>query len=176
MPKALIISDSHGLTEELQEVKDRHSQEVDAFIHCGDSELATDASELEGFHYAKGNCDFEEDMENEQIVDVKGVRFLVAHGHLLQVKQSLMPIYYRAEEAGADVACFGHSHTIGAEKVGDKLIMNPGSSRLPRDRSEPTYAIIEWEDSSKEITVTYYHMDGNKLEDLEVQFDLSSRN
>ncbi|SIS50979.1 metallophosphoesterase family protein [Salimicrobium flavidum] len=176
MPKVLVISDSHGMKEELMQVKERHENETDAMIHCGDSELSTDSEELQGFHYAKGNCDFEPDMEEEQVVDVKGVRFFVAHGHLLQVKQTLMPIFYRSEEVGADVACFGHSHMIGAEKVGDKLVMNPGSSRLPRDREEPTYAIIHWVEGSKEMTLAYYHIDGTKLDDLEIEVDLGSRN
>lgn len=176
MPKVLVISDSHGMKEELINVKDRHENEMDAMIHCGDSELPTNAEELRGFHYAKGNCDFEADMEEEQVVDVEGLRFFVAHGHLLQVKQTLMPIFYRSEEVGAHVACFGHSHMVGAEKVGDKLIMNPGSSRLPRDREEPTYAIVQWAEGSKEVTLSFYHIDGTKLDDLEVKMNLDSRN
>lgn len=37
----LIISDSHGLEEELQTIAKRHEAEVDLMIHCGDSELET---------------------------------------------------------------------------------------------------------------------------------------
>ncbi|SDJ64516.1 metallophosphoesterase [Salimicrobium halophilum] len=175
MPKVLVISDSHGLTDELMQVKQRHEQEVNAMIHCGDSELAADSEELKGFYYAKGNCDFEPDMEEEQVVDVEGLRFFVGHGHLLQVKQTLMPIFYRAEETGADVACFGHSHMLGVEKVGDKLVMNPGSCRLPRDREEPTYALVEWTKGERVLTVTYHHMNGLKMDNLEVEMDLGEK-
>lgn len=36
--KILICSDSHGLTDELIELKKRHG-DMDYYIHCGDSEL-----------------------------------------------------------------------------------------------------------------------------------------
>ena len=73
MAKVLILSDSHGLTKEVEDIKKRHQHEVEAMIHCGDSELAYDAKELQGFYYAKGNCDFEPEMVDEQVV--KGRRF-----------------------------------------------------------------------------------------------------
>ncbi len=47
--KILIISDSHGLTDELQTIAKRHAAEVDMMIHCGDSELETNHPALEGY-------------------------------------------------------------------------------------------------------------------------------
>ncbi|MFQ3542580.1 metallophosphoesterase [Halobacillus rhizosphaerae] len=175
MPKVLIISDSHGLTEELMEIKQRHEDQVDAMLHCGDSELATDSEELQGFYYAKGNCDFEADMNNEQVVTVKDLTFLVTHGHLFQVKTTLMPLSYRAEEVGAQVACFGHSHMAGAEKVNSKLFINPGSCRLPRDREEPTYAILEWENLEL-VKLQYYHVNGEPIKELSMETSLAAKN
>ncbi len=49
MTKILIISDSHGWTEELEIVKQRHKDEVDYMIHCGDSELSNAHREISGF-------------------------------------------------------------------------------------------------------------------------------
>ncbi|MGR9049149.1 metallophosphoesterase [Halobacillus faecis] len=174
MPKVLIVSDTHGLKNEVMDIKARH-QEVDAMIHCGDSELAFDSKELEGFSYAKGNCDFEPEMEEEQTLQVGEVMFLVVHGHLHQIKSTLMPLSYRAEEVGAQVACFGHSHIAGAEKVGDTLFINPGSARLPRDREEPTYAILEWEDVS-EVHLQFYHVNGDPMPDLYMTTALAAKN
>ncbi|MGP4062502.1 metallophosphoesterase [Halobacillus sp. H74] len=173
MPKVLIISDSHGLTEEVVEIKQRH-ENVDAMIHCGDSELPYNSAELEGFYYAKGNCDFEPEMENEQVVEVGDLTFLVAHGHLFQVKSTLMPLSYKAEEVGAQVACFGHSHIAGAEKVKDTLFINPGSARLPRDRDEPTYAILEWE-TLAQVQLQFYHVNGELIEDLKLETSLAAK-
>ncbi|RWZ59853.1 metallophosphoesterase [Halobacillus fulvus] len=174
MPKVLIISDSHGLTEEVQAIKERHQHEVDAMIHCGDSELSYDAEELKGFYYAKGNCDFEPEMEDDQLVQVGDLKILATHGHLYQVKSTLMPLSYRAEEVGAQVACFGHSHIAGAEKVQDILFINPGSSRLPRDRKEPTYALLQWE-SLDQVELQYYHVNGNPIEGLAFTTDLAAK-
>ncbi|MYL19962.1 YfcE family phosphodiesterase [Halobacillus litoralis] len=174
MPKVLIISDTHGLTDEVMEVKNRH-RDVDAMIHCGDSELSYGSKELEGFHYAKGNCDFEPEMENDQIFSVGDITFLVTHGHLFQVKSTLMPLSYRAEEAGAQIACFGHSHIAGAEKVKDTLFINPGSARLPRDREEPTYAILEWEDLDR-VRLQYYHVNGQKIDGLYMETAVAAKN
>lgn len=47
MTSVLITSDSHGLTKELEEMKEKHT--VDLYIHCGDSELDFDAAELSPF-------------------------------------------------------------------------------------------------------------------------------
>ncbi|ARI76876.1 metallophosphoesterase [Halobacillus mangrovi] len=174
MPKVLIMSDSHGLTEEVTEVKERHKGEVDAMLHCGDSELAYDSNELQGFHYAKGNCDFEPEMENDQVVTVGDVTFLVTHGHLYQIKSTLMPLSYRAEEVGAQVACFGHSHIAGGEKVNDTLFINPGSLRLPRDREEPTYAILEW-DTMDDVQLQFYHVNGEPMPDLMLETTLAAK-
>ncbi|WP_163526522.1 metallophosphoesterase family protein [Halobacillus ihumii] len=175
MPKVLIISDTHGLTNEVMEIKQHHQHEVDELIHCGDSELSSQSEELEDFHYAKGNCDFDTDMENEQIVKVGDITILVVHGHLHQIKSTLMPLSYRADELGAQVACFGHSHMAGAEKVNGKLFINPGSARLPRDREEPTYAILEWETLDK-IELQYYQVTGQPMPALRMETSLAAKN
>ncbi|MGV2622416.1 metallophosphoesterase [Halobacillus sp. ACCC02827] len=174
MPKVLIMSDSHGLEQEVQVIKARH-KDADAMIHCGDSELAYGSETLNGFYYAKGNCDFEPDMENEQVLTVGDVTFYVTHGHLHQVKTTLMPLKYKAQENEAQVACFGHSHIAGAEVVDGVLLINPGSARLPRDREEPTYALLEWDDPA-EATLQFYHVNGEKMDGLVLSTDLTAKN
>ncbi|UOQ46220.1 metallophosphoesterase [Halobacillus salinarum] len=174
MPKVLIISDSHGLTAELDSIKKRHEKETAAMIHCGDSELESDDNHLEGFYYAKGNCDFDPEMKDEQVVRVGELTIFATHGHLFQIKSTLMPLSYRAEEAGAQVACFGHSHMAAAEKVKDKLFINPGSCHLPRDRKEPTYAILEWE-SLAHVEVQFYHVTGEPIPELKMETSLTAK-
>ncbi|MBM7555044.1 metallophosphoesterase [Thalassobacillus pellis] len=163
MPRVLIVSDSHGFTNELQQLRDYYVNDVDAMIHCGDSELDHDAKPLEGFYYSKGNVDFDRNMEEEKVFTVGDLTFLVTHGHLYQIKSSLMPLNYRAEEAGADVACFGHSHMAGAEKNHGRLFINPGSCRQPRDHREPTYAILSWQ-SKADLELQYYNMDHEPID------------
>lgn len=169
MPKVLIVSDSHGSTEELKKIQARHS--VEHMIHCGDSELDMDASELEGFLKVAGNCDVDTRFPQEQVSSVEDLRFFIAHGHRHQVKSNPMTIAYRAEEEGAQVICFGHTHIAGAEKVGNQLLINPGSTLLPRVRSEKTYTLMEWE-TADEIRVNFYTIEGEHVQDLSISTSL----
>ncbi|WP_077621326.1 metallophosphoesterase [Sediminibacillus massiliensis] len=171
MPSVLIMSDSHGLEAEVQEIKQRHRGEVDQFIHCGDSELDADSVELSDFMKVAGNCDFDSRLPEEQKFSVGDMEFLVVHGHLHQVKTSLMPLSYRAEELGAQIVCFGHTHYAGAERVENKLFLNPGSIRLPRGRKEKTYAILKWTTKS-EIDVEFYTVDGVKIDNMSFRTSL----
>ncbi|WP_138415462.1 metallophosphoesterase family protein [Aquibacillus sediminis] len=164
MPKVLLLSDSHGLTEEVTTIKYRHMDEVDKLIHCGDSELSEDSQELSQYIKVAGNCDLDGRYPDEQQITVDDLSFFATHGHLFQVKSSLMPLSYRADELGAKVVCFGHTHIAGAERVGDKLFINPGSIRLPRVRKEGTYAIVTWKDH--DIVVEFFDVNGKRVDDL----------
>jgi putative phosphoesterase len=160
MEKILIVSDSHGLTSELEVIKERHQASL--LLHCGDSELTSGAAPLSGFVTVKGNCDWRGDFLEEEIVDHDGLRFLITHGHLHNINYSLLPLTYRALEVGANIVCFGHSHIAYAEKVDEQLFINPGSIRQPRQFAEPSYVLLERE-STKEIKVTFYHPNGKEI-------------
>ncbi|SEQ13604.1 hypothetical protein SAMN05216232_1663 [Virgibacillus subterraneus] len=163
MPSVLIVSDSHGSTNELKEIKERHALKY--MIHCGDSELDMDAPELTGFIKVAGNCDFDSRYPLEQTSLIEGLRFYIAHGHHHHVKSNLMTITYRAEEEDAQVVCYGHTHIAMAEKVGNQLVINPGSILLPRVRADKTYAILKWDDLDA-VQVNYYTVKGDFIEDL----------
>ncbi|MCD7032854.1 metallophosphoesterase [Metabacillus sp. GX 13764] len=167
--KVLIMSDSHGLTDEVREIADRHKEEVSAVIHCGDSELALNDEHVRGMQIVRGNCDDDMALPEELAVDVEGYRFLVVHGHLHSIKTTLMNVKYRAEEENAQIICFGHSHIAGAELEDGKLFINPGSIRLPRVRPVKTYAILEAEGTK--ANVLFYDEKGNPVEELSQSFE-----
>lgn len=173
MTKVLILSDSHGLTTEITKIKERHHASY--YIHCGDSELPKDAHELQDFITVKGNCDWQGDFPLEKIITIGGLRFLITHGHLFDVKAGLLQLQYRALEVDADVVCFGHSHIAYAEKVNGKLLINPGSIRQPKRFPDPGYVLLEWDDSMK-IVVSFYSIYGEKLLNLPYrkQFNLKT--
>lgn len=140
--RILVISDTHGETD----LMDRVLQEVgplDAVFHCGDSELEAHHASLQSRYVVAGNCDWDSSFETEVFTEVKGVSIFMTHGHLLQVKSSLIPLITRAQELGAAVVLFGHTHLLGAELIEGTLFVNPGSLELPRGRREKSYAIIE---------------------------------
>src|SRR5699024_12836321 len=92
MNKILILSDNHGLKDELVEIKKRH--EVDHFIHCGDSELDVDAPELKGFLKVAGNCDDDVRFPEQQTTEVGDLCILIIHGHLHSMKRHLQTLSY----------------------------------------------------------------------------------
>ncbi|KMY51151.1 metallophosphoesterase [Peribacillus loiseleuriae] len=162
--KVGIMSDSHGLTSEVEKIKERHQAEVDVFIHCGDSELEKADSIMEGLLAVRGNCDYDADYPDYVVETIGDSRFLVTHGHLYNVKMTVMNLSYKAEEEQADIICFGHSHIAGSEMIDGRLYINPGSIRLPRNRKEKTYAILELH--QKEATIQFYDDCGNLVKNL----------
>ncbi|MGY6212529.1 metallophosphoesterase [Cytobacillus firmus] len=170
--KVLIVSDSHGLTSELSQIREIHP-DMDVMIHCGDSELQADDESLKGYAAVRGNCDFDADFPEDRIEEAGGFRIFVTHGHKYSVKSTLMNLSYRARELKADIVCFGHSHSLGAEMSEGILFINPGSIRLPRGRNERTYVILE--NRGKDVTLDVYDFSNGKIPDLTQKFSLVKR-
>ena len=108
--KVLFVSDSHGLTAELEMLVEKHQDEVELFIHCGDSELDPDHPALQNYVVVGGNCDFDDRFSEDIVKKIGNKTIFITHGHKYSVKSSLMKLAYKAREANADIACFGHSH------------------------------------------------------------------
>jgi len=160
LKKILILSDSHGLVEPLETIKYRHA--CDHYIHCGDSELETDHQVLNGYEIVRGNCDWNSSFPNELILNINDLRLYVTHGHLYDVKNSLMRLQYRAAEVEANIVCFGHSHIAYAEKIGQTLFLNPGSIRLPKYFSETSYIVLSLLDDT-EVTIQFFNAEGMEI-------------
>ena len=75
---------------------------------------------------------------------------------------TLQTLAYHAEEVGAQVACFGHSHVLGAELIEGVLFINPGSILLPRQRVEKTFALLEMDENQMEVR--FETLDGQLVE------------
>lgn len=161
MTKLLVVSDSHGLTKRLETIAERH--EVDLNIHCGDSELEKTAQALDRFTVVKGNCDFENRFPEYEVIDIDGLRIFVTHGHLYDVKSSLMQLRYRALELESDIVLFGHSHIAYCEQIDQQLFINPGSIRQARYWNVRSYCLITWQTPSK-IEVKFYDISGKELD------------
>ena len=126
-----VVSDSHDSTFFLERYAVLCKRErYDAIIHLGDYE--TDARWLEGqigcpLISVPGNCDIGSRASKEVQVRYEGHRILAVHGHRQDVKWRYDLLAYRAEEVGADVALFGHTHEACVERSGSVLLMNPGA-------------------------------------------------
>ncbi|KMK74811.1 metallophosphatase [Alkalihalobacillus pseudalcaliphilus] len=164
------MSDSHSWQEELMPVIERHREEVDYMLHCGDSELAKHDQVLQDFLVVRGNCDYGEDFPEELTKEIGSAKLYATHGHLYNVKLTLTNLCYRAEEVGADIVCFGHSHIASAYEENGTIFINPGSIRLPfRPARTQTYVICEVDD--RRIKVIFYTIDGSEYPELSKEFN-----
>ena len=139
-----VVSDTHRQEYYIQKVKS-YIKNADILIHLGDN--IEDADELaEGFkgkvYKVSGNCDFCRGAERELVIDVEGIRILITHGDRYGVKYELNNLYYRAMEAEADIALYGHTHIPYMEEVNGIWLFNPGSASLPR-MSKTSIGFIE---------------------------------
>lgn len=140
--RLLIMSDTHGDAEVIKTVREYYPQ-VDAVVHCGDSELPYDHIYLQGVERVRGNCDRDARFPDEKLFELGETTVFVTHGHLFNVKSTLLSLTYRAKELGANVCCFGHSHLLGAEMIDDTLFINPGSLLKPRGRREKSFVVLD---------------------------------
>ncbi|GLC31441.1 metallophosphoesterase [Clostridium omnivorum] len=119
--------------------------DIDELIHLGDNtdDVEVIRRSFTGKIYnVKGNCDFSSSIPSERIEIIEGKKFFITHGHRYDVKYDLLNLRYRAEELGADVALFGHTHQSYISYEQGIWIVNPGSVSLPRDNVK-SIAVIE---------------------------------
>lgn len=167
--KFLVVSDSHGNREILETLVARHQNEVEAFFHCGDSELAPTDPIWQHYQVVNGNCDGFNYFPNEVTVELGQERIFMTHGHLVNVNSTLDVLVDAAAAQAATICLFGHTHQLGVERRQGILVLNPGSILLPRGRYfERTYALVESTDDC--LTVQYRTDEGTILTELERRF------
>ena len=150
--KIAIMSDSHGRTSYVEKAV-LEAGEVDLWLHCGD--LISDADYLRTLTDAPvvnvaGNCDWRRgNTQYIEILELKGHRLLLTHGHEFNVKYNRSSLRAYAEQADCDIAVYGHTHISEISQKDGVLILNPGSVALPRDESKPSFMVIELTENNK---------------------------
>lgn len=169
----LVLSDSHGLVDEVRQAVERHNA---AYVfHCGD--FCTDHTKqpFAAMRLVRGNCDQESEVPLERGSVWKHLRIYQTHGHLYGVKSSLLKLHYRAEENAANVVIFGHSHVPVCTLERGILFLNPGSMLQPRNFPVPTYALVEEEAAGEdfvEVNVRFFTMSGESIKERGGSFRL----
>ncbi|WP_019120191.1 YfcE family phosphodiesterase [Brevibacillus massiliensis] len=169
----LVLSDTHGLVQEVKQVVDRHPAEL--MLHCGDFCVDRRREPFARMELVRGNCDTDDSVPLDRQIKYRDLRIYQTHGHLYGVKSSLQRLHYRAEETGANVVLFGHSHFPLCTEERGILFLNPGSLQLPRGFATPTCAVIEQLESSKggiEVEVTYFDHRGKTVKERGGRFKL----
>ncbi|MHC9536464.1 metallophosphoesterase [Dellaglioa sp. BT-FLS60] len=169
--KCLVVSDSHGDRDILESILAHNQNQVDAFFHCGDSELEADDTLFNEFNAVIGNMDFDMNFPKELVKVVNDETIYVSHGHLTGVKTGLLTLKLKAQAKHAKFAFFGHTHELGCEMADGMLLLNPGSISLPRGKYRDlggTYAIVET--NKKVIHVSYFTRQHKMVPELTFEF------
>ena len=125
-----VVSDSHGSEFWAERFLEKANREgYDGVFHLGDGEA--EARWLGRrlrmpLVFVAGNCDIFSRADREALAEYEGCRLIAVHGHLHDVKYGLSNLSYYAEERGANVALYGHTHRANAEYAGPVLMVNPG--------------------------------------------------
>lgn len=169
--RILIVSDSHGNSENIRLAIDR--ERPDMLIHLGDieddpglvrewlDEAAREYNSKEEDRislpvpavFIQGNCDRYGGSELKQtaVFEVNGHRFFCTHGHRQGVGFGPEGLIYSALENDCDIAIYGHTHipdddTFVGELDGNEIrILNPGSISLPRGGSSKSYMVMTFD-------------------------------
>ena len=158
--KILVLSDTHSYLDNARAVLKRIGGKMDMVFHLGDHDA--DALELQRefpalpFHYVKGNNDYLIDTPATKMVRAGGKAFLLTHGHKQRVHWNPDSIAYWAEEQGADVVVFGHTHMPVCDDDGRVMLFNPGSLSLPRGGSMPSFGVLSVENGRVEGAIMEY--------------------
>ena len=141
-----VVSDTHGYIESTVKAL-RTIDNLDFIIHLGD--YISDAKSIEKqmdkeVIYVKGNCDvLETDAQEDRILEIKGRRIFITHGHKYDVKNGVTKLFFKGKELKADIILYGHSHMSTKIIHEDVLILNPGSPNEPRSGSKYSIGLIE---------------------------------
>ena len=126
-----VFSDTHGLTSPMADAVSRFRP--DAVFHLGDHDRDTEVllrqfPEIPLYNVA-GNCDFAALAPNVLTVSLGPVKAFLTHGHLYHVDYGRVDsLVYAAQEAGCQLALFGHTHVPFHEDIGGVKVVNPGTA------------------------------------------------
>ena len=155
--KLLIVSDSHGNKQILNELASRYHNKVDAIVHCGDSELSSDDLIWEAMDSVRGNCDFDSGYQDLVVRRDQDYDYLITHGHRHDVKRTLELLKSEAKNENVRFVFYGHSHVLKFDYEDGIYFITPGSIQSPRGNVlERTYCVLKAEGSKLAIEVYNY--------------------
>lgn len=156
------ISDTHG-SKHFFDMAMEVIGDCDYIVHTGDvlyhgprndlpggydpRTLAQELKEMSNVKYVQGNCDSFVDMTVVDIntmrlfetFDFEGLKVFAHHGDRISENEARE----RAKNEGAKIVVSGHTHVKKLEIVDDIVMINPGSSAIPKDGSR---SVAKYED------------------------------
>ena len=128
--KAAVFSDTHSNTALMVEAVRRTRPDV--IIHLGDHDRDTDILRREfpdtPLYSVCGNCDIGSTAPLTDIVPLGPVKAFITHGHAYNVNFGVSSLVYAAQEQGAQIAMYGHTHQADYREIGGVQVLNPGTA------------------------------------------------
>lgn len=143
-----LIADTHGL---LRPDVHRALAGVSMILHAGDvcgDEILDELNLIAPTQAVFGNCDepWNGRLAERLDLEIAGVTIHVSHGHEFG-RPGAATI---AAAYDADVCVYGHTHRQSVDRVGERLILNPGSAGARRFDLRPSVAILTIADGRAE--------------------------
>jgi putative phosphoesterase len=145
-----LVADTHGLLR--PEVLDAFAG-VEHIVHAGDvgsAEVLDGLARIAPVTAVRGNVDGALGLPEVARVELAGVRVVVVHGHRLgsPTPEKVAEVY-----PDTDLAVYGHSHKPALRRVGDLLVVNPGSAGHRRFRNPVSVAMADLHDGAASVTL-----------------------
>ncbi|MGI6315892.1 MAG: metallophosphoesterase family protein [Christensenellales bacterium] len=143
--RIIVVSDSHRRPERIAAALHMAGR-TDWLIHLGDGLSDLEAPEVKPLLPSRiltvlGNNDLGLDAPLMRIeFPIPGQKLILAHGHTMGVRHSLIRLQYTAMEENATFALFGHTHYATNEVRGGVRLLNPGSVG---ELNKPSFAVLE---------------------------------
>lgn len=144
-----LISDTHGL---LRPDVHRALAGVSLILHAGDvcdDAILDELALIAPVRAVYGNCDEPWNPRLAERIEftIGGLRVHVSHGHELGRPRAAQV----AAAYDADVCVYGHTHRQAIDRVGERLIVNPGAAGPRRFDLEPTVALLTIADGYAQV-------------------------
>lgn len=138
MIRAAVFSDTHGNNAPM--LKAAREVQADVHIHLGDHDrdalLLREQFPDTPLYSVCGNCDINPLAPARLTAELGPVKAFLTHGHLYNVSPYQADwLVYAAQEQGAGLALFGHTHRAVYETLGGVTLINPGTAGRGRELS-----------------------------------------
>ena len=156
--KLLIMSDSHRNIDYMLLAVEQTNP--NAIMHLGDH--TSDAVNLQRrfpdttVYIIRGNCDPNFSGEAALLLPVEGVKILLTHGHIFDVKTGLESLVEHAIQQEADLVLFGHTHKALIEQKNGLTLMNPGQMRQHDSFFTASYGVVTLSDGKFDCEIVYF--------------------
>ena len=144
--RIMVVSDTHGIPSMFLG-KAKELDRPDMILHLGDytrdADIIRDEMKVETIAVS-GNGDRNTSYKPEEILEAKGKRIFLCHGHNYRVDMGIDNLYYKGLEEAADIVLFGHTHVPLSIEENGILFVNPGSPTIPRSEERiRTFAVLD---------------------------------